>query len=61
VIGDVLTLADGELLKLHERLAEFELEVSGRRRAYFDQIDALQAELTRRYRSGEATVDSLLT
>ena len=35
--------------------------MSERRHAYFDRIDALQAELTRRYRTGEATVDGLLT
>ena len=34
--------------------------VSSRRRALFDHIDALQAELTRRYKTGEASVESLL-
>lgn len=41
-------------------LADLELEVSSRRRALFDRIDRLQAELTRRYRDGETTVDDLL-
>ena len=61
VIGEVTTLDDETLLGLQGQLEAFELRVSDRRHAYFDQIDALQAELTRRYRTGEATVDGLLT
>jgi hypothetical protein len=53
-------LGDAELLALHDELEAFEHEVSGRRRAVFDRIDALQAEITRRYRTGEATVETLL-
>ena len=53
-------LGDDELLALHDALEAFEHEVSGRRRAVFDRIDALQAEITRRYRTGEATVETLL-
>lgn len=37
-----------------------EQEVSGVRRRLHAQIDQLQAEITRRYRSGEASVDALL-
>ena len=36
------------------------MRVSTLRRAMFDRIDTLQAELTRRYREGETTVDDLL-
>lgn len=54
------SMDDDELRQAAEALAEFEREISGRRRAMFDRIDALQAEIVRRYRSGEATVDSLL-
>jgi hypothetical protein len=61
VIADVTTLDDRELLDLQDRLTEFEIRVSERRRAYFERIDALQAELTRRYRTGEASIDSLLS
>jgi hypothetical protein len=61
VIGEVTTLDDQALVALQGRLESFELRVSNRRHAYFDQIDALQAELTRRYRTGEATVDGLLS
>lgn len=49
-----------ELGMLEERLAGFERQVSGDRRARFEQLDALSAELVRRYRDGEASVDGLL-
>jgi len=54
------SMDDDELRQVTEVLADFERDVSARRRAMFDRIDALQAEIVRRYRSGEATVDSLL-
>ena len=54
------SMSDDELRQVTEALAEYERDVSGRRRAMFDRIDALQAEIVRRYRSGEANVDSLL-
>ena len=41
-------------------LAELEADVSRRRRQLFDRIDALQGELTRRYRDGTAKVDEVL-
>lgn len=53
-------VTDGDLARAAEQLAALELEVSTLRRALFDRIDALQAELTRRYRDGETTVDDLL-
>jgi hypothetical protein len=34
--------------------------VSEQRQALFERIDALQAEITRRYKTGEASIDSLL-
>ena len=34
--------------------------MSRRRRSLHERIDALQAEITRRYRTGEASVESLL-
>jgi hypothetical protein len=54
------TLSDTELTDMHDRLEALEREVSGRRRQLFDRIDTLQAEITRRYRTGEASVESLL-
>ena len=53
-------LTDAEVAELLEQLAAYEHDVSARRRALFEQIDALQAEITRRYKSGEASVESLL-
>jgi hypothetical protein len=60
VIAEVTTLDDRQLLDLRSQLESFEQVVSERRHAYFDRIDALQGELARRYRTGEATVDGLL-
>jgi hypothetical protein len=49
-----------ELDALEAALEELERAVSNRRRALFERIDVLSGELTRRYRSGEASVDALL-
>ena len=54
-------LSDAEVADLAERLGAFERQVSDRRRALFGRIDALGAELTRRYKTGEATVGPVLT
>jgi hypothetical protein len=54
------TLPDEAVTTLREQLEAFEHTVSSRRRELFDRIDALQAEITRRYRTGEASVESLL-
>ena len=43
-----------------DQLASFESARSSERRALFDEIDALTAELVRRYKDGGANVDSLL-
>lgn len=44
-----------------QRLREHEASVSGQRRRLHQRLDAVQAEMARRYRDGEADVDSLLT
>jgi hypothetical protein len=54
-------LSDDELAAVVTALEAFERQVSDLRRALFDRIDAIEAELTRRYRTGEASVDSLLS
>ena len=41
-------------------LTDFEREISKDRRERFEQIDALGAELVRRFRDGEAHVDEFL-
>lgn len=53
-------LDDAELATLAARLTDIERDVSERRRELFAAIDVLQADLTRRYRTGEADVESLL-
>lgn len=51
---------DAGLAEASSALEELERSLSMQRRAIFDVIDRLQEELVRRYRTGEATVDSLL-
>ncbi len=58
-LGRLKSLDDAHLVTLTAAIAEFEEKVSTDRRARFDQLDALSAELVRRYRDGEADVDSL--
>lgn len=53
-------LGEADLAAAAEALADFERRVSGLRLALFGRIDAIEDELTRRYRTGEASVDSLL-
>jgi hypothetical protein len=53
-------LSSSELEDLEHELNAFERRVSDDRRERFDRLDALSAELVRRYRDGEASVDGLL-
>lgn len=59
-LADLPSVGDDELRAMAEELAAFEQRVSAHRHELFGLIDALQAEITRRYKTGEATVDSLL-
>ena len=59
-ITDLPSVGDDDLRAIADSLEAFEQKVSGQRQALFDRIDALQAEITRRYKTGEATVDALL-
>jgi hypothetical protein len=59
-IGDLTHQDEAELTATRDALSDFERSLSSTRRALHDTLDTLQAELTRRYRTGEATVDSLL-
>ncbi len=59
-LSQLSTQTDEQLRSITDRLAELEVKVSGQRHALFEKIDALQAEITRRYKTGEASVDSLL-
>lgn len=58
-LGRLKSLDDAELSSLLDAVAAFESRVSSDRRARFERLDALSAELVRRYRDGEADVDSL--
>lgn len=53
-------LDDTALAALEGGLREFEAAQSEIRRDLFGQIDALTAELVQRYKSGDASVDTLL-
>jgi len=57
---EMIELDGPGLDRLHDGLVAFEAAQSGRRRDLFERIDALTAELVRRYRDGDASVDSLL-
>lgn len=49
-----------QLTGLFDRVRAFEQRLSATRRALHERIDLLQGEIGRRYRDGEATVESLL-
>ena len=59
-LTDLPTVSDDGLRAMADDLSAFEQRVSSHRHDLFGRIDALQAEITRRYKTGEATVDSLL-
>lgn len=53
-------LLPSELQQLDDQLTAFERQVSDDRRERYERLDELSAELVRRYRDGEASVDGLL-
>lgn len=55
------TMSQDEVAAIAAALAELEQKVSSQRRALHECMDCVQAEIVRRYKSGDATVDSLLT
>lgn len=59
-LGEVTGLSDDDIGVAADALAELERRVSAHRRALHVSIDALQEEIVRRYKSGEASVDALL-
>ena len=59
-LGSLPSRSDSELGQIRAALAEVEADLSARRRLVFERLDALSAEITRRYRTGEASVESLL-
>ncbi|HMK12772.1 MAG TPA: hypothetical protein VK461_14370 [Acidimicrobiales bacterium] len=59
-LGSLPARSDVELGAVRQGLADVESDLSARRRVLFERLDALSAEITRRYRTGEASVESLL-
>ena len=58
---DAITdVEEAKLVAAGDAMAELEQDISTRRRLLFDRIDQLQAEITRRYKTGEASVETLL-
>jgi len=60
VLDRLAQLSDHEAADLARRIGDLERLVSSRRKGLFSRIDALQAELARRYRTGEANVGTVL-
>lgn len=60
LISSVSDLSGDDLTRAQESLTDLERIVSDERRRVFEVIDRLQDEIVRRYKTGEATVDSLL-
>lgn len=58
---NLTSLEDSEVKSLAEALIKFEAGVSAQRRALHERIDAIQGEVVRRYQSGEANIDNLLS
>ncbi len=59
-LGTIADMTDAELHTLLDEVYDFEASVSHNRSTMHGLIDHLQAEITRRYKTGEANVDSLL-
>jgi len=60
-LSDVAVRTDDELQSALESLAAAEAEISGNRHKVHEVLDACSAEITRRYKDGEADVADLLT
>ena len=60
VLASLPERSDADIELLLEDLAAFETRCSSLRRELHDRIDLLQAEVVRRYRSGEVSIESLL-
>ena len=59
-LSDTTARTEEELTQAMAVLAEEERTLSGKRRRVQEVMDALSAEVTRRYRDGEADVSALL-
>ncbi len=61
VLSGIQDVSEPQLREIFERIRAFEVEMSGIRRQLHERIDSVQSEIARRYRDGEASVDSLLS
>lgn len=59
-LGALGQLDTDHLTDLMDALRDFEVELSTTRRRLHERIDSIQGEIARRYRDGEASIDSLL-
>lgn len=59
-LSDLAARTDGELYEGMGKLVRYEQQVSRRRQQLQRTVDECSAEITRRYREGEAQVDDLL-
>ena len=60
-LSDVTARSNDELAHAMRTLSEEEQNLSGKRRQVQEVMDACSAEITRRYREGEADVETLLS
>ncbi len=60
-LANLPELSDEVVRKLADQLTSLERSLSDRRRSVFDRIDAFQAEVVRRYKSGAADPGELLS
>jgi hypothetical protein len=59
-LSSLPSMDEEEVRTLADKLAELERSTSGQRRLLLDRLDVVQEEIVRRYKDGEASVDSLL-
>ncbi|HZU79591.1 MAG TPA: hypothetical protein VE991_06715 [Acidimicrobiales bacterium] len=61
LIAELPDMDEGRLRAIAEQLIEIEGRISQQRRSLHERIDAVQAEIVSRYKSGQASPDGLLT
>jgi hypothetical protein len=59
-LSSLADMAEDDVRALADALGDLERRTSDQRRLLHERLDALQEEIVRRYKEGEATVDSLL-
>lgn len=60
-VSQLSSLSEDELREVADELSALEHRVSVQRRQLHERIDRLQAEIVARYKTGQASVDGLLT